>query len=65
MYIKESMEKTESSSTRKNRIDFEAFSALKEKFALIDDYIERGEGIPKRLTKNFVTFPLSDNLGIE
>jgi hypothetical protein len=32
-----------------------------EKFELINGYIERGEEVPKELTKDFITFPLVDD----
>jgi hypothetical protein len=59
------MDKFNKANTTKSVIDFSAYNALKEKYALIDSYIENGEEIPNHLTKNFVTFPLSDNPEIE
>lgn len=59
------MDKIAKPNTGKSTINFEAFYSLKEKSALIDFYILRGKEVPDHLTKNFVTFPLSDNPEIE
>lgn len=42
-------------------IDVEAFEALSNKFDQINDSIVTGNNIPKDLTKDFVTFPLSND----
>lgn len=42
-------------------INVSAFEQLSEKFDQINSFIAAGKEIPKELTKNFVTFPLSDD----
>jgi hypothetical protein len=42
-------------------VNVKAFEELSEKFDQINSFIAAGKEIPKELTKNFVTFPLSDN----
>ncbi len=43
------------------KINFEALDAIGKKQALINEYIEAGQEIPKELSKNFVSHPLSDD----
>ncbi len=47
--------------TMDNGINVSAFEQLSEKFDQINSFIAAGKEIPKELTKNFVTFPLSDD----
>ena len=47
-------------SQKKTGIDVQALDAVGQKFAVINKYIENGMEVPYELTKNFVTFPLSD-----
>lgn len=57
----ETLKKKNENLPKKNPgIDVNALEAVGRKFALINKYIENGEEIPSELTKNFVTFPLSD-----
>ncbi len=46
---------------KKPGINMKAFKKQVEKMKLIDSYIEAGKEIPAELSKNFVTFPLTDD----
>ncbi len=45
----------------KKGINVVALQVVANKFALINNHIEKGEEISQELTKNFVSFPLSDD----
>jgi hypothetical protein len=57
---KKAESKMSSSYKRHSRINVNAVEGIGEKFAVINKYLQAGEEIPAELTKNFVTFPLSD-----
>lgn len=42
-------------------INVNAIESVAKKFAEINRYIESGEEVPSELTKNFITFDLSDD----
>jgi hypothetical protein len=46
--------------TTSKSINLEAFNKLFAKFEKINSFIESGQDIPKELSKNFISFPLSD-----
>lgn len=46
---------------RRNKHIEAGIKAIAEKFDIINKYIEDGKPIPNEYTKNFVTFPLSDD----
>jgi hypothetical protein len=45
---------------KKTGINVQALEDVGQKFATINKYLENGMEVPSELTKNFVTFPLSD-----
>ena len=45
---------------KKSGQNIQTIEAVGQKFAIINKHIENGTEVPSELTKNFVTFPLSD-----
>jgi hypothetical protein len=45
----------------KSGLNVQGLKAIADKFSKINAYIESGQPIPQELSKNFVSFPLSDD----